>query len=474
MTPNFELFAHQTPDLLCTASLEGQFTWLNDRLSEVLGVPKEDLLDKPFLSFVHPDDLPATLDELSALAEGKKVFEFTNRYRTGDGGWVWLQWNSRVEDGVIYAIARDVTDREEAQAANQRRIVLLEQAERLMGLGHWFVDLVNDSVTWSTEVFRIHGLDPAHHTPTLAHGIDAYHPDDCQMVGDVVARAIEDQEPFEFEARIVRPGGEIRWVHSIGEPQIDPLTRATTGIFGAFRDITDDSRCRRARELEQFAHVASHDLKEPARTVRAYMELLGEEVVPTLASPMDTWWTYVRDAAERMEELIDSLHDYAQAGHAVTLEPVALGPLVQGITQDLSQLITDADGTVIVVRELPTVFGDGPRLRQVFQNLIANALKFRGDSPPEIEISAQADGEDWVIRCADNGRGFSPADAARVFEPFHRLGRDVAGTGMGLAVVQRVVTECGGTTWATGELGKGAVFHVRLRGALAEATTAAA
>ncbi len=238
---HWERFAEYAADMLCVADTDGYFVWLNPAW-EMLGWTLEELMSRPYLEFVHPDDQPNTDAEASSLATNRPLtLQFVNRYRRADDTYCWLEWSSfRAEDGYIYAVARDVSARIEQQLRQERLVRQLRQAEKLTRTGNWYVDLASEHVEWSPEVYRIHGR-PQSYTPTLADGIEAYHPDDRARVQECVERGIIEGSPWTFELRIVRPNGAIRQVRSIGEPEYDPDGNVI-GLFGVFCDITDDQR----------------------------------------------------------------------------------------------------------------------------------------------------------------------------------------------------------------------------------------
>lgn len=463
MSPNHEVLLELAADALFTATPEGQVLWANANLGTTLGRSADTLVGQALLALVHPDDLFSTLDALDSIAPGGEPVAFRNRFATAWGSWIWFDWSARQVHGTLHAAGRNVTMEVAERTATRRRLGMLELAEVLAGLGHWFVDLEEQTVLWSPEVFRIHGHSPSDFKPTLARGIEFYHPGDRALVERCVASAIDDQEPFEFEARIERPDGSTRWVHSIGQPQIDARSQRTTGIFGVFRDITDDARFLRSREMEQFVHVASHDLKAPARTIRTYMDLLAEQL--EIPPDLQEWWDFAHSSAQRMEDLIQSLLLYAQAGSASSRDIVDLESVLADVRADLGAQIQE-HGARLEVGPLPQVAGDAVRLRQVFQNLIQNALKFRGDAAPIVRVAGEKQGEEWVLTVTDNGQGFEPRHADRIFEPFQRLhtAADIPGTGMGLALVQRIVQEAGGRVWVTSEPGVGSTFSIVLPG----------
>jgi PAS domain S-box-containing protein len=214
-------------------------------------------------------------------------------------------------------------------------------------------------------------------------------------------------------------------------------------------------------ELQQFAYVASHDLQEPLRIVSSYMQLLSERYTGKLDAKADKYIEYAVDGTRRMQRLIADLLAYSRVGtQAKPFEEVNCTELVAETIRNLGKAIEES-GAKLSTGELPTVMGDPTQLGQVFQNLIANAIKFHGDNPPQVEISARKDGNNWEFCVADNGIGIDPQFHERIFLIFQRLHEQgkYPGSGIGLAIVKKIVERHGGRIWIESELGKGSRFY---------------
>jgi light-regulated signal transduction histidine kinase (bacteriophytochrome) len=219
------------------------------------------------------------------------------------------------------------------------------------------------------------------------------------------------------------------------------------------------------RELEEFAYVASHDLQEPLRTINAHAQLLLKRFADGEQELARESAHYVRTGVRRMEMLIQDLLDYSRTIHEEESsgEPVELSVALNMALGALRKTIEET-GAEVVTGELPRVQGSEPQFRQVFQNLLSNALKYaKAGEPPRIHISADRLGEEWVISVRDNGIGFQQKHAERIFGLFKRLHRDeYPGTGLGLAICKRILERFGGRMWAESEPGKGSTFFFSL------------
>ena len=215
---------------------------------------------------------------------------------------------------------------------------------------------------------------------------------------------------------------------------------------------------RSNKELEQFAYVASHDLSEPLRMVASYTQLLANRYEGRLDEDADKYIAYAVDGAQRMRLLIEDLLSFSRVGtRAKPLEPIDVGEVVADTLRALEVAINESDAVVEVADKLPTAMADRSQLSQVFQNLISNAIKFKGDSPPRVEVTVRREGDLWEFCVADNGIGVEPEHFERVFVIFQRLHQRGVydGTGIGLAVVKKIVERHGGHVRMESVVGEG-------------------
>lgn len=218
-------------------------------------------------------------------------------------------------------------------------------------------------------------------------------------------------------------------------------------------------------ELEQMAYVASHDLQEPLRMVASYVQLLEKRYRDKLDADANEFIGFAVDGVKRMQALIDDLLTYSRVGtQGAPLAPVDVGEVVAIAVSSLRMAINEC-GAEIVVEPLPTVLGDARQLEQLFQNLIANAVKFRCEGTPQIRVRAEADGDFWRFSVQDNGIGIAPEYFERIFEMFQRLHarREYPGTGIGLAICRKIVERHGGRIWVESQPGHGTTFMFTLR-----------
>jgi len=299
------------------------------------------------------------------------------------------------------------------------------------------------------------------------------HPEDLNRIMALYLVSFEARQGFRVEYRLRRHDGAWRWTLVDGRP-IYAISGEFEGFIGSCVDITDrrnaeeqleraNSALQRSNEdLRQFAYAASHDLQEPLRTVSLYSQLLAKRYKGQLDADADQFIDYTTSSATRMHELVRDLLAFAQAaeGPAAAEGLVSSGDVLERTANGMQ---LDAAGATVTHGELPAVAVHVQHLGQLFQNLIGNAVKYRGIEAPVIHVSARRDAGSWVFSVKDNGIGIDPQHHARIFGIFKRLHRqEYAGTGIGLAICSRIVERYGGRIWVESEIGKGANFQFTL------------
>ncbi len=299
-----------------------------------------------------------------------------------------------------------------------------------------------------------------------------------ESVGKSVFEVYRDVPYIVESARRALSGKELTLIGEVGELTFEvrcsPLRDErgqVTGVIGVATDITERKHVeetlrqqtaalkRSNAELQQFAYVASHDLQEPLRMVSSYTQLLARRYKGKLDA--DEFISYAVDGANRMQMLINDLLAYSRVGtHGKPFEPTDCEAVFDRALVNL-QTALEENNAVVTHNPLPTITADASQLGQLFQNLIGNAIKFHVEEPPRVHVSAEQKGDEWVFSVRDNGIGIDPKYAERIFAISQRLHSKTKypGTGIGLAICQKIVELDGGRIWVESEPGKGAIFY---------------
>jgi PAS domain S-box-containing protein len=306
------------------------------------------------------------------------------------------------------------------------------------------------------------------------------HPDDLDLNVQVWRHSVETGEPFLLQHRCRRADGEYRWHLSRAQAMRDAAGNISMWI-GSNTDIHEqkekEEELRRANDdLQQFAYSASHDLQEPIRNVAVYSEIIAKRYHNILDHEGQLFLGFLMEGGRRLATLINDLLAYTRAGVADGGVATADASLVlRHVLENLAEAIRESDAA-ITHDPLPPVYMSETHLQEVFQNLISNALKYRREEQPRVHISVDSSGPDLRFSVQDNGIGIDPQYREKIFGVFKRLHRDqkYSGTGIGLAICQRVVERYGGRIWVESTLGSGSTFHFVLPGHAPSRTQAAA
>ncbi|MDZ4798441.1 MAG: PAS domain S-box protein [Bryobacteraceae bacterium] len=452
----------------------GDVTW-SKNLADLSGLGGNPPDFDSAMGTVHPDDLPRVLAAVEGSVTQGLPYECEYRAVHPDGRIEWILGKGHVvrdESGDVkrlIGVALDVTARREADQALRESEERLRMAKEAAELGIWEWDIKTGQVKWSQEIYRFIGVEPGPEFLTLDFWKDCVHASDREMAIAAGLRAVETGQLLSIEFRVVRRDGAVRWLLSRGRPVMDESGERTR-MIGVNIDVTErretEEKLRQTNaELEQYAFAASHDLQEPLRIVMLYSQLLTRRVGDQFDAETRRHFENIRLAASRMQMLIDDLLSYSRilAEGERAFAPVSMDAVLEVASQACKAAVDEADG-VIEAEELPVVHGDYNALVGVLQNLISNAVKYRvKDVAPRVEVRAEREADWWHFRVSDNGIGINPAYHTRIFGVFKRLhGKEVPGTGIGLAICKRTVEQHGGKIWVEGKEGEGSTFHFTL------------
>ncbi len=413
-------------------------------------------------------DEPIRLELPACLADGRQRWFLVNLGA--------IRENGRLTGILITAL--DVTESHDSLIALQDAADRMAVAARLVRLGTWEWRVDEDRVVWSPEMYAIYGLRPEEFDQTLEGFLERTHPDDRERVRAILGGALRERIPFELDKRIVRPDGEVRYLHTVGDVAVDARGQPTR-MQGFCQDMTEMRRAadrkaedHKQRELDRLKgdliSAVSHEMRTPLTAVRAYAEFLEDEIGGPLSSDQRTFVAELQRGARRLEMLIDDLLDFARidAGtFRLQIDDADLGAKIREVAE--AQAAAAAENHLTLRVELPDeplpVRMDTRRIAQVLDELVANAVRFTPKGG-QIQVQAQRDG-DWV-RCEvrDSGVGIDPADHPKLFRRFSQLaeGLNRGGTGLGLALCKTIIETHGGRIGVESRPGEGCRFWFTL------------
>jgi PAS domain S-box-containing protein len=302
--------------------------------------------------------------------------------------------------------------------------------------------------------------------------VDLVHPEEHEAIAANMRRLQASEiENCSLEVRCRRPAGSEAWV-GLTLSIVQEYEGGSRYFLAVIEDVTRrkhaeeelqrslDELARSNAELEQFAYAVSHDLQEPLRMVAGYVQLLAERYGDKLDNSAREFIAFAVDGVTRMKQMITDLLAYSRAGRNGSDTAQVSCETALGRACAYLQAAIKETGAEITHDPLPRLQGNSSQLVSLFQNLIGNAVKFRGQAPPRIHVSAALNKKEWVFSVRDNGIGMDPQHADRIFMVFQRLHRreDYPGTGIGLAIARKIVERRGGRIWVESAPGKGSTF----------------
>lgn len=476
-------------DIICSIDKEGNFVKMSAASKEVLGYEPNEMIGKSFNEFINPLFLEESDQRLKKLKSGSRVSNFSNQYIHKNGSKVPLIWSAYWDEELqlIHCIAKDATEivgyQEKLRKSNERYEMVTQATNDAI----WDYDVVNNELYWAQGFQSLFGFDLDQLQPSFDFLVGNIHPEDREQVLDKIQKYMQPNSKYsiwEEEYRFKKANGRYAYVidkaifirNKKGEVQ-----RA----LGAMSDISHQKEYEKSlkllnaeleqnvkqlaisnAELEQFAYVASHDLQEPLRMVTGFMSMLQEKYKHQLDDKANKYIHYATEGAQRMRKIILDLLDFSRLNdQSEELSKVDLNLIIEDIKLLHKKQIEEKKAK-IKYKNLPTLLTYQSSIMRLFQNLISNALKYsKKEEKPIIQIKAEDIGSAWKFSVSDNGIGISEEFHDKIFVIFQRLhGRtQYSGTGIGLAVVKKIVENLGGKIWLESEENVGSTFYFTIR-----------
>ena len=462
--------------LVYLIDLSGNILDANDSTIELLGYSRKELGNINFASFLHPEDLENALEALreNMYAGGlERPYDVRIRTKSGEVFWIETLGIPLYRNGEVYAglgIGHDISERKRAEeqlkASEEKYRLLVDSAPDPIVL----VDLTGTILSCNIAIEKVTGFHPSELEGKWFQDLVTLDSYDLPAFTAFFEDILEGRQVDDFEMKFIHKDGTIRWtsvkvriLYRDEQPSaILVIARDITQRVFAQRELQRRSEAleRSNRELEQFAYIASHDLQEPLRMVASYVQLLERRYQGRLDTDADEFITYAVDGANRMQRMINDLLTYSRVGTRGKPFEATDCELVLDTALINLKLTIEENNAVITHDPLPTILADPSQLVQLFQNLIANAIKFHGEKVPYVHTRATRNNGEWIFSVHDNGIGIDTEYKERVFVIFQRLHthEEYPGTGIGLAVCKRIVERHHGRIWVESTPGEGTDF----------------
>jgi PAS domain S-box-containing protein len=473
-------FFDNMPGFLARLSPDGALEMFNPPFLQYLGRTLEEIDQWRMNDTIHPDDLAHVIEVFGDGLSTGKPFDFEYRIRRFDGVYRWFQSRMlpvrNVEGQILHwnSIATDIDDRKKAEVQLEQAFAQLTEAQRLSQTGSFTWDVQKDEHTWSSEIYRIFGLESGTKV-TMQMIQSTIHPEDMPVVEATIGGAAEGAD-FDLLFRIVTPSGVLKHAHAVGH-RVERI--ADRPVFlGAVQDVTESKSAEEAlnRARSELAHMAR------VTTLSALTASIAHEVnqpisaVTTSAGACLRWLNRdqpdvqrAREAAMRIEddgrraaEIISHLKYFYKKDVSPQREMVSVNELVGEM---LMLLRSEADHHSVLMRtelaaDLPSVSADRVLLQQVLMNLMLNGMEAMSERGGELKVSTQREDREARVSVSDTGVGIPADKMDQIFKAF--VTTKAGGTGMGLAISSTIVESHGGRLWATANADSGATFHFSL------------
>jgi PAS domain S-box-containing protein len=487
----FRALSENSPDVIVRYNRQGRRIYVNPEFERVNRLSSQEVLGKTPIELsteLAPMASVFTEKLMAAMASGK--IDKIDLLWTKDGKP--MCWFVRIvpefdTNGMVVSaltIWNDISERKQAEAALSKTTDRLNEAQRIGHIGSWELDILNNLLTWSDEIYQMFEIDPKQFGASYEAFLNAIHPDDREKVDFAYSNSLKTNTPYSIDHRLLFADGRIKYVQEQCETFYDCDGKPIRSV-GIVQDITDRKKAEEEiqklnqkleqrvsertaqleaanKELEAFAYSVSHDLRAPLRSIDGFSQALLDEYQDKVGEQGRTYLQRVRVATQRMAQLIDDMLNLSRISRTeMNISQVNLSKIAKEVADELCEAQPDREVEIIIQDEIK-VLGDSHLLRVVLENLFVNAWKYTSKhASAHIEFGVQQQDGKPVYFIRDDGAGFEMKYAQKLFGAFQRLhtASEFPGTGIGLATVQRIIHRHGGNVWAEAEVENGATFY---------------
>ena len=469
----FRNVADNSPALIWVAGTDGLCNWFNRGWLEFTGHTMAQELGNGWTEGVHPQDFQPCVDQYLQHFKAHEEFIIEYRLRRSDGQYRWiLDSGTPVFDADskflgYNGVCFDIHERKESdnQKLNLAKIIQQKTEDRLSlvthdaGIGIWDYNLVTNELVWDDSMFELYHVPRDKFSKTVDAWENALHPEDCQRAKDELMAGIHNIKPFHTQFRIVWPNGEVRYIKATAKVFFSEAGKPLS-MIGTNRDVTDITLVDRMKS--EFIATAAHELRTPMTSIFGYTELLKsmDFDAETQKEMISTIYDQSKAMIGLLNDILDVAKMEAEVDEIYCMKPQAIGAILTALAETL--VIPDKHNKVIleITPNLPDVNVDKTRIEQAVRNLLDNAFKFSPNHEPinmQVTEVMQNQQRKVLIAIEDHGIGMTPEQLKHIYERFYRADQSgiVPGTGLGMAIVQEIITHHGGTIEIESKLGVG-------------------
>ncbi len=483
---DYAALASMSEDIMIICNRQGNIITANDSFANILGYDTNENLS--FFDLFAEEDIHLVRSNMYHLAveedvQNEQTIDFQSKTFTAAKSVRQVEWRQKFSNGKIYCIGHDVTNVIRQQEDLKRRQRELSEAEAIGRMGHWHWLIGEDEISWSEEIYRIFGVDENQYTPHINTLTDLVHKRDLGRVVQVFQRAIIEEKNYDMEFRVVRPGGDIRYIMCEGRCEKNDEGEVIA-LYGIMQDMTErmlyEQELRQAKDASEQAYAAksqflanmSHELRTPLNAIIGFSEMIETQMLgPIFNEKYLEYAGSIKESGEHLLDLISDILDMSkiEAGkHTLDLEGVNINDIIARATQMVEGRANEGEislRTQNVENSDITITADRRALTQIFLNLLSNAVKF---TPPHGSVWIECyQREDFIsLRFCDTGIGIPPNKLASVLRPFEQASshytREHEGTGLGLAITKELIELHGGAINIESTVDIGTTVTVRL------------